>query len=233
MQEQWQSYSSKFLKITPREQILIAITGLFFIVFILYTLIVESYILKAEQYQKNIDSLITAQRSANTSISEFSILLARNPNKALQEKIDQYEAELGAVDQELLTLTSELINPIDMRKALVKLLNLQKGVSLVSFELLGAEQVVSPELEVIENENGEVKAKVSLENDHGLSLYRHGVKIKLAGRYFQLRDYLARFEQLPWKFFWQGFNYQVKEYPNSELEIEIYSLSTRKEFIGV
>jgi len=38
---------------------------------------------------------------------------------------------------------------------------------------------------------------------------------------------------LSWKFFWQEFNYQLKEYPVSELEIEMYSLSTKREFIGV
>ena len=64
-------------------------------------------------------------------------------------------------------------------------------------------------------------------------LYRHAIKIKLSGSYFQLRDYLIQLESLSWKFFWQEFNYQLKEYPVSELEIEMYSLSTKREFIGV
>jgi len=67
----------------------------------------------------------------------------------------------------------------------------------------------------------------------GLNLYRHGIKIKLSGKYFQLRNYLLQLEQLTWKFFWQGFQFEVKEYPQSEVEITIYSLGLNKEFIGV
>ena len=66
-----------------------------------------------------------------------------------------------------------------------------------------------------------------------LRLYRHGIKIKLQGHYFALRDYLTQLEGLSWTLFWQGFDYQLKAYPESELEVEIYSLSTAREFIGV
>lgn len=235
MQEQWQAYSNKFLAITPREQILIFVTGFCLIVFIFYHFFIDGNLTKAKVFQKNITELTTSTQSVNASISNFNILLARNPNKDLQEKIAQYEAELNTVDGELLTLTSELIHPIEMRKALVELLNLEKGVSLVSFELLGAKQVVSPEQSSSSDEDAadtQVAVKTQA-NKQGLSLYKHGIKIKLTGRYFHLRDYLRRFEMLSWKFFWQGFDYHVQEYPNSELEIEIYSLSTRKEFIGV
>ncbi len=59
------------------------------------------------------------------------------------------------------------------------------------------------------------------------------MKIKLTGKYFQLRNYLQQLEQLSWKFFWQDFQFEVKEYPRSEVEITIYSLGLRRECIGV
>jgi MSHA biogenesis protein MshJ len=35
----------------------------------------------------------------------------------------------------------------------------------------------------------------------GLNFYKHVMKIKLSGQYFQLRNYLAQLEQLNWTFF--------------------------------
>ena len=75
--------------------------------------------------------------------------------------------------------------------------------------------------------------KVDDNRNQTINLYRHSIKLKLKGRYFNLRNYLSQLEGLSWKFFWQHFQYQVAEYPNSELEIEIYSLSTTREFIGI
>jgi len=48
-----------------------------------------------------------------------------------------------------------------------------------------------------------------------------------------LQNYLSQLEKLSWKFFWQDFNFKLTEYPKSELEIEMYSLGTKKEFVGV
>jgi len=129
-----------------------------------------------------------------------------------------------------LTLTTDLISPVQMRYALLDLLKLEKGLSLLSFELLGAQ----PLLDLTNNATADGKAHSLLEtNNSTLNLYRHGIKIKLSGRYFDLRDYLSQLEKLPWKFFWQDFNFKLTEYPNSELEIEMYSLGTKQEFVGV
>ena len=53
----------------------------------------------------------------------------------------------------------------------------------------------------IEQNNPEQNMSVS-----NINLYRHGIKITLSGRYFELRDYLLQLEQLSWKFFWQEFD---------------------------
>jgi MSHA biogenesis protein MshJ len=134
---------------------------------------------------------------------------------------------MAAVDQDLLALTSGLINPIQMRYALIDLLKLQKGVSLLSFEVIKAQPLTVP----ASNKKG--TEGVTVNESNVLTLYKHGIKLKIKGNYFQLRDYLIQLEQLEWTFFWQTFDYQLIQYPNSELIIEMYSLSTHKEFIGV
>ena len=117
-----------------------------------------------------------------------------------------------------------------MREALLKLLKLEPGVSLLSFDLIGAKPLLDLPAQ---SQNSTTSSHAPTGEQLGLNLYKHGIKIKLSGKYFQLRNYLQQLEQLSWKFFWQDFLFEVKEYPRSEVEITIYSLGLNKEFIGV
>jgi MSHA biogenesis protein MshJ len=229
MNQQWQSYCEKFLHITPREQYLIAGSGLVAIIFILFSLFVDDKAQQITKLTKENSAILASNKISKSSIELFEQALKKDPNKAINEQIEQYQKKLAAVDSNLLQLTSDLINPVEMRYALMQLLKLQKGVSLQSFQVLVAQPINladTPQKEsaIATSPTSDVKEIV---------LYRHAIKIRLQGRYFQLRDYLQQVERLKWKFFWREFNYQVKEYPTSELEIELYSLSTKKEFVGV
>lgn len=239
---QWLTYSEKFNNTTPREQYLIIASGLVAVIFVLYSLFLDEPIQNLETY--NAQTLKAQQdiESKKNSIQVLQQALSEDPNIALKRELSQYQAKLGDVDAKLLELTSDLIDPIQMRFALIKLLKLQQGVKLLSFEVLPASPVTEDKAEPVNNElaknvetasNETVKASVEQTQPKQLRLYRHGIKIKLQGQYFELKDYLTQLESLSWRFFWQEFDYQLKAYPVSELEIEIYSLSTSQEFIGV
>jgi MSHA biogenesis protein MshJ len=239
MSQQWQEGSESFLKLTIREQYLILLTGLVAIFFIIFYLFIDSKMTSNTSATKKIAQLNSSNQSAKIVVLELQAGLQQDPNKDVREKITQYEAKLAKIDTKLLTLTSDLISPVQMRYALLDLLKLKETVSLLSFELLGAEPLLSPLEPSTEAKSGFTTIESSTstapsdENMTSLNLYRHGIKIKLSGRYFDLRDYLIQLEKLPWKLFWQDFNFKLVEYPNSELEIELYSLGTNKEFVGV
>jgi len=230
MNKQWQEYSDKYLALTIREQYLIFLTGLVAILFIAFYLFIDAKVIANKKSATQIVRLQSSIQSLKNSTIEMQTALQRDPNEDTRNKIAQYEAKLAKVDEKLLSLTSDLISPVQMRYALLDLLKLEKGVSLLSFELLGAQ----PLLEEPENTTADGNVSSQLDtNNSQLNLYRHGIKIKLSGSYFDLQSYLSQLENLSWKFFWQDFNFQLTEYPKSELEIEMYSLGTKKEFVGV
>ncbi len=238
---QWLTYSEKFNDTTPREQYLIIASGLVAVIFVLYSLFLDEPIQNIGSYKEQIIKAQQDIESKKDSIQVLKQALDEDPNVALKRELSQYQAKLGDVDKKLLELTSDLIDPIQMRFALIKLLKLQKGVKLLSFEVLPASPVTEDkvlaenetEQTIEKNNTSTVKTSDVQSQPAQLLLYRHGIKIKLQGQYFELKDYLTQLESLSWKFFWQEFDYQLKAYPVSELEIEIYSLSTSQEFIGV
>lgn len=230
----WRTYTDKFLAISQREQMLILATGLVIVVFGLFNVVIDGQMTEMSAQKKQISQLSSTNHSMKNSLNELQRTLAQDPNTALKQQIAQYEQKLAKVDAELLTLTSDLIDPVQMRHALIELLKVQKGVSLVSFQLVGAQPIAIQQLSTEKNSSAVDEKQLGNEQQQpSLGLYRHGIKLKLTGNYFQLRDYLTQLESLSWKFFWQEFNYQMTEYPLSELEIEMYSLSTKREFIGV
>ena len=239
MNKQWQEYCDKYLTITPREQYMVLFAGLLAIIFIIHSFFIDDNAIKITKLEKQVAQVTVSNRSAKNSISVLEEGLLQDPNAALNKQIQQYKKKLKAVDVNLLKLTSDLIDPIQMRYALLQLLKTQKGVSLQSFQVIAAQPITLSSPKAVTKANDD-KTKNKTGSDiqveqaqQELVLYRHAIKIKLSGSYFQLRDYLKQLEGLSWKFFWQEFNYQLKEYPVSELEIEMYSLSTKREFIGV
>tara|TARA_R110002012_G_scaffold317730_2_gene534713 strand:+ start:429 stop:1133 length:705 start_codon:yes stop_codon:yes gene_type:complete len=232
---QWLAYSEKFSNTTPREQYLIIASGLVAIIFILYSLFLDEPFQRIGQLEQQILQTQESNKNNKISIQVLEQALLEDPNRALKEELSQYQARLGEIDQQLLNLTSDLIDPIQMRYALIKLLKLQKGVKLLSFEVLPASPVTKTNLGNNHDlaQQDTVTASANQAQEKQLRLYRHAIKIKLQGQYFQLKDYLTQLESLSWKFFWQEFDYKLKAYPVSELEVEIYSLSTAQEFIGV
>ena len=238
MQQQWRLYAEKYSKITSREQYLILFTGIIVFGLFIFNVFIDAKLEKLKQQNKQIKQTLSANRSTEKSIKMFEQALQQDPNAALAQQIRQFEKKLAQVDGDLLKLTSDLIDPIQMRHALVELLSMQKGVKLISFEVMPVEPLLSStevSNDVVESSSSD-QQKALINDDStpvSLGLYRHSIKLKLQGRYFQLRDYLLQLEQLSWTFFWQQFQYQLLEYPQSELEIEIYSLSTKREFIGV
>jgi len=230
MKEQWNNYSDKFLQLTSREQLLVLLTGLVAIFFIISSVFIDDKSAKITSFDKQSRAMASGNKTHNYSIKEYQRALEQDQNVDTVKQIAQLETKLANIDKQLVLLTTDLISPSQMREALLKLLKLEPGVSLLSFELTGAKPLLD-----LTGEQADAQASITspTSDQLGLNLYKHGIKIKLSGKYFQLRNYLRQLEQLSWKFFWKDFNFEVKEYPHGEVDITIYSLGLKKEFIGV
>jgi len=236
--------SEKFQQLSIREQALLLLTGIVGIVMVIFSLLIDSQLAHIKSMNMQNAKLHSSNQTLAASVNELRVSLQQDPNAQLKQQIAEYKSKSSMVDHSLLALTSELINPVEMRNALTRLLKLEKGVKLASFEVLPAEAMdlvnelstkqapASTKVKSATNELNQTGTQTPLIDDD-LKLYRHGIKLTLTGSYFELRNYLAQLEKLPWKFFWQQFNYKLTRYPTGELEINMYSLSTKREFIGV
>jgi MSHA biogenesis protein MshJ len=146
--------------------------------------------------------------------------LAFDLNEPLRIREDRLERELAALNSRVVERTQALIPPDEMARVLKKLLPQGRDPRLVRVTSLPAEPLV------------EAEGEEQLPDAPG-HVYRHGVEVELRGSYLSTLRYLEAVEQLPWRLFWEGLEYEVLEYPEARIVLTVRTLSLREGWIGV
>jgi MSHA biogenesis protein MshJ len=211
VKEQWQALAQKVAALSLRERVMILLTGLV----LLGAAGVYGWLDAA-------DTRLTADRQALAAAQrDLEILeienqgkqarLARDPNAQVREQLAGVEQDLARLDAELRAQTVDLIPAHEMPAVLEALLSRSTNLHMMSLTSLKPEPLMA----------GEQKA----------NLFKHGIRLQLEGGYFDVYQYLKALEALPRHFYWKGFDYRVVEHPKAAVAMEIYTLSTSKEFI--
>ena len=219
---QYAKLSERFEQLSLREQIMVFLCGVTLAAFVGYFVVLDP------QWQSNKKISTSLQRSQQdlmlltSQANDLTEALRRDPNQSIKQRIGDVKQEIGAVESQLQAQTANLVSaskmPLMLEQVLASSQDL-KVVSLHSLEPLAISLPGTPD---------------SIASERDLpALYRHGVKLVIEGGYADVQAYLTKLEALPWQFYWKRFDYQVSEYPLATVELEIYTLSTNKAFIGV
>jgi MSHA biogenesis protein MshJ len=211
--------STKFLEISLREQFLILFCGLVAVLFMMYTFLLKPILDHSERLQQNI---FGAKKEIATLVEQETALtdkLKTDPNDPIFKRIKRLQSQIQKIDKELARQTNSLVPANKMATMLENVLTDSKGLTLVEL------QSIAPTPILLEQPKEGEEPKIGL--------YRHGVTLIFEGNYFDIQQHLEKLESLPWQFYWKKFDYLVGDYPTARVEIEIYTLSTNKAFIGV
>lgn len=211
LKAQWQAWADKIAALSQRERVLILLTGLVLVCAGAIYGWLDGAALRLEQDRV---ALTTAQR--DLEIMDLENLgkqarLARDPDQNVREQLARVEGELGKLDAELKAQTVDLIPAHEMPEVLEALLSRSTNLHMLALTSLAPEPLMAGE--------------------QGINLFKHGIRLKLEGGYFDVYQYLKALEALPRHFYWKQFDYRVEAYPKAVVEMEIYTLSTSKEFI--
>lgn len=208
--------SDKFLQRSLREQILILGCGFIVVILLAYTLFFEPLLADSKKLQNNSASMTRQLSDLTEQIDLLSIKFREDPDAPVLERIKVLEQQLQSIVNQLLAQTKNLVPANKMAGMLESVLTDSKGLRLIEL------QSIAP-----------VPILIDPENEQEAGLYRHGVTLVFEGSYFDIQRYLEKVEALPWQFYWKKFDYLVAEHPQASVELEIYTLSTNKAFIGI
>ncbi|CAM4000862.1 MSHA biogenesis protein MshJ [Aeromonas bestiarum] len=211
LKAQWQAWADKIAALSQRERVLILLTGLVLVCAGAIYGWLDGAALRLEQDRV---ALTTVQR--DLEIMDLENLgkqarLARDPDQNVREQLVRVEGDIGKLDAELKAQTVDLIQAHEMPAVLEALLSRSANLHMLALTSLAPQPLMA--------------------GDQRINLFKHGIRLKLEGGYFDVYQYLKALEALPRHFYWKQFDYQVQEHPKAVVEMEIYTLSTSKEFI--
>jgi MSHA biogenesis protein MshJ len=182
------------------------------------TVALEPIFDSSEKLQKKSSSADKEVRLLKQQVAALTDKLKADPNNTLLEKLVLLKRQNQKISGQLKTETENLVPANKMASMLESVLAMSKGLTLIELRSIAPIPLSSG---VSEADKKAVTA-----------LYRHGVTFVFEGNYKDIQRYLETLEALPWQFYWQKFDYSVVEHPIARVELEIYTLSTNKAFIG-
>lgn len=211
LKTKYKEISLKFSKQSRREQIMIIVAIVVVAVFPLYMNLVDPAINKIKKVKAEQNTIIEETSNTQLELNNILVQLQEDPAEALRKEKEEIQTKIKNLDEDLTSQTVDLIPAYEMPGMLKDVLANTSGLTLLSMK----------------NET----PKVLIEQENGVSLYRHGTTIVLQGSYLSVLSYLQLLENLNKKFIWGTLNYEVKEYPKGVVQIHVYTLSSNKDFI--
>lgn len=144
-----------------------------------------------------------------------------DPNTAVRARIAALKKSLDGE-----TGISGVVAPNEMAKLVRRVLARHGSVAPVRLQNLPAEPFGNAK-------NAGLKAPTAVSADAAATLYRHGVRVEVEGRYADLVSYLQSLERLPWGVMWDEVQLSVEKYPTARLSIVLYTLSAERSWIGM
>lgn len=231
--EQLKKIAEKIDSLSLRERAMVFI-GVIAVIFTLW----DSFLMSPlELEQKNaIASLNKKNAERMGLITQVQGAMEKNqidPDTENIAKLKSLRSKLINVQADLESSTDKLVSPKEMPKILETVLHKTGGLTLNNLRSLGVTPLVSKEDDENTNNKNLNEGAKKLTADNIDNAYKHGLRIEFSGEYLTTLDYLKSLEELEWGFFWDNFELNVKEYPETKVSVEIFTLSLNEEWIGV
>jgi len=229
MNELWKTAEQRVTELGQREKILLLLTGLIIIPGILEFFLIQPLRDAGNQWRQQTEAINQSMVSYSTQQNELLVQIEKDPAMDLERRIEGLEKSLGIAQKALLKYTDTLIAPQRMATVLENMLHQKGRLELVSLQNLPVAPLFQGQDSGVKDIRDDTAGQKSRE---AFGLYRHGIQMVFRGNYMTTKDYLTHLEQLPWKFYWQSFNYEVQEYPTALVRLNIYTLSTSNWWMG-
>lgn len=226
------AWQAKFDALSLRERLMVAIAAFAATYFLVDALLLGSW----QRQNAGIKATLLEQRaeSARTAaqVQEQQVRAGSHPDALARARIREIEQKIAAIDASLQSSSKQLVPPERMASLLEDLLKGNKRLQLVKLATLPAEALLARE-----PASGAAQAaepmQAAAEQPAGQNIFKHGVELTLRGSYFDILDYLAQIEALPWQMYWGRLRLEARDYNRPVLTLTLYTLSLDKTWLTI
>ncbi len=226
------AWQAKFDALSLRERLMVAIAAFAATYFLVDALLLGSW----QRQNAGIKATLLEQRaeSARTAaqVQEQQVRAGSHPDALARARIREIEQKIAAIDASLQSSSKQLVPPERMASLLEDLLKGNKRLQLAKLATLPAEALLARE-----PASGAAQAaepmQAAAEQPAGQNIFKHGVELTLRGSYFDMLDYLAQIEALPWQMYWGRLRLEARDYNRPVLTLTLYTLSLDKTWLTI
>lgn len=204
----WQSLDRRYLALTLRERVLVALCCTVIVGMVLDRLwISPAWIAWGQARLERRQS----EASLHALDSSLGTLQQRQDLERQQLRGELAALQARAAQAEAQGSTGDLVSPAEMVPLLEQLIGHQGGLTLRSLQSLGRTTV----------------------SQGTPTLYRHSVELTVEGRYADLLAYLQRLEASPQRLLWGDLQLRVVRHPQVLLTLRLHTLSTDAHWVEI
>ncbi|MEH8018892.1 type II secretion system protein GspM [Rheinheimera muenzenbergensis] len=212
---QWQQLSERFSQLQPREKGLIAAAVLFLTLWLALNYLLEPSWQATKKQQLQQRQLQQQLADVQQQTVQFKAQLGIDQDAGYRQQIADLQQQQQQLNAQIRQSASHFIGAEQMLSLLQNMLASSEGVQIKRLASAPAEAV---------------KLEGQTAEDAAL-LYQHKLTLVMTGSYARLYQVLTRMEQLPWLINWAGLQYQVEQYPEGELSLELITVSEHEDII--
>ncbi|RYY76002.1 MAG: MSHA biogenesis protein MshJ [Gammaproteobacteria bacterium] len=205
-----------------RERALIFVT-IMAVIFMLWNFFQSTIDKKIDETRTQIEALATQRSAIQTQITATTQSLLNSPNKIKNEQILQLEEDIKKLESQLQNVSQNLIKADQLPLALQEVLQKADQLTLMEVNTLPAQEL----------QFAPVDGSTAAEGENNAGVYQHIVELRVKGSYSEIVQLLISLERLPWRFYWQGLDYKVDKYPEADIKLRVYTLSSEEGLFGV
>ncbi len=221
------AWAGRFDALALRERGLVALTAVAAIVLTGYVGFIDPALTltrEAERRSLQYESELSAVRSRSGALKAAQ----NGPEIAARAELESLKKQLGEVAGRLAIMEGSLVPPERMASQLEEMIS-HTRLRLVAVRTLPVAPVAIKAGAAADAGSGAANKGDGLPS----ALYKHGIEIKVEGRYDELVAYLERLEHAKLKLMWNGITLSADTYPKLLLTLTVYTLSLDKTWLIV
>jgi MSHA biogenesis protein MshJ len=236
--EQLQTVNQKWLVLSKRERWMIFGAGLFAVVGLMDTFLLEPKRAEVASVQQEIVKIQNDTATLTEQMTTIASQAAPQPaNNAFQREIDETQQKIASQSADLVKVSSYMVPPQEMVALLKKLLQKHTDVQVVEMQSLPVVDFIDKQRKQLQAQAGDganVAAQAGSEDvwKNVPHVYQHAVKVRLKGKYFALMAYAQSLKAIGSTLAWENSELKA-DYPESELTVQVYTLSGENAWLGI
>ncbi len=217
----------------PRERIVLLAASAAILVAVWLNLVYDPQQLEMQTLLAQEVSLSSQIAQDRARFAELESRIGQDPNAFARERVRELQQLTREVDEELNRLYGRLILPREMSLLLTRILQQETQLRLLSLENLQPEVMLTAEVDAVPLVGVTNPAVVGSRAQGQVQVFKHGLRMRFEGSFLETIKYLQSLERNESSFFWDGLSFSLTEHPGGTITLEIFTLSTQREYIGV